>query len=121
MIIVYMLLLFLVFALLFVIGNLIAVNYKISNSELMLTRVFGRETTRLPIQEIDTIYDAQWGQFPKEAIQIGTVDRRYSGLVFKMNSGRKYLVHIRNCGKLLGKLKAENPTIKMDISREFWY
>ncbi|MFZ0476142.1 MAG: hypothetical protein WAM18_11795 [Halobacillus sp.] len=121
MFIVYMLLFFLVFALLFVIGNLVTVNYKMTDSELKLSRVFGWDTTRLPIQEIDSIYEVDWGHIPKGAIQIGTPDRSYSGLVFKMKNGRKYLVHIRNCGKLLDKLKNENPTIEMDISREFWY
>ncbi|MCA1012461.1 hypothetical protein [Halobacillus halophilus] len=120
MIIVYMLLFFLVFALIFVIGNFITVNYKITDSELKLSRVFGWDTTLLPIQEINSIYDVDWGHIPKGAIQIGTPGRTYSGLVFKMKTGRKYLVHIRNCGKLVGKLKTENPTIEIDISREFW-
>ncbi|SFG18695.1 hypothetical protein SAMN05216353_12718 [Halobacillus alkaliphilus] len=87
MVVVNLSLFFLIFALILVIGNLITVNYKIINSNLKLSLVFGWDTIRLPIQEIDSIYEIDWGHIPKGAIQISMPDRSYYGWVFKMKTG----------------------------------
>ncbi|MYL53934.1 hypothetical protein GLW08_11355 [Pontibacillus yanchengensis] len=121
MYILYGLLFLIPFILVFVIGNFISVSYKIKDSQLIFSQYFGVNTNYLLIQNIKEIYEVDWGNVPKNAIQIGNPGRYYSGLVFVMNSGQQYLVHIGNCGKLLDKLKTTNPDIRMNISKTFLY
>ncbi|WP_347861886.1 hypothetical protein U0355_01350 [Salimicrobium sp. PL1-032A] len=120
MAIIYLLAGSILLGILLLIIRLVTVSYRLQGETLEWSYGFSRKALRMNVEEIDCIYDADWGSLPDYTAQLGTPGRDYSGLIFDMEDGRTYLIHIRNCRKLLEKLESKNPDISFEISPAFF-
>ncbi|MFC0525599.1 hypothetical protein ACFFGV_18610 [Pontibacillus salicampi] len=115
----YVLLGLIVFGVLVFIIRHTTVRYRFDEESVKMSYGFSKNAIQMDVKNIRRIYDVGWDNIPNFTAQLGSPGRDYTGLVFEMKDGSKYLIHIENCGKLLQGIETANPNISFHISPTF--